>query len=752
MKYKAFRNKTFTVQSGLVVGALVAAAPAALAAETDVELRTTVVTATKTEMAISDAPAAVTVVTDKDISERNVSRVTDALATVPSLYLGTPMIGQMSTGTGSGNFTLRGMNASRTAVLIDGKPLVDGFSSKVDFRTILTDDVARIEVVPGAFSSLYGSNAIGGVINIITKEPDKQEVTVRVKKGFGDAEGEDLNVYYRNKFANGLGIVAGFGYQDRDGYVNEFIVKTPSAGAGTAVTGAIPTTTNTGSAAYIVGDKGKVPWHQANATVKLSYDLSPRNKLYGGVAYNDYKTGYSPYNTYLRDAAGNPVASGNVSVEGQKISLGTTDAGFATTAPLNQGDLRYYGGFEGIVGQDYKLKVELAKNEKHSWYNTYTTGGTWSGGPGTHNDSPSESIDGLAQLSFPVGASQFLVTGLSVRKANLDRKVHSLSNWRDPDSKTTLNEGAKGDSTTVSLFAQDEITVSDALTLYLGGRLDRWETEGSNFKIGTGAYNNTFASRSETAFSPKLSAVFKAAKQVTLRASVGQSFRAPDNYELYGTLYCCNTYYYSNPNLKPETATTWEVGGDWMPVEKLKTTVSIYQTTLKDMIYSRTLATTTSPATQPDKDRINAGEARVRGIELSGAAKLTRWLDLNVSYAYIDSEMLKNDADPLTVGKRLANTPKNLMTIGWNAHYGPWTGLLETKYTGQVFSTEQNIGSVEGVPGSYDRYTMTNAKVGYQINKTAKASLAINNLTDAKVYQFSLLPGRNVTAEVAMSF
>lgn len=47
---------------------------------------------------------------------------------------------------------------------------------------------------------------------------------------------------------------------------------------------------------------------------------------------------------------------------------------------------------------------------------------------------------------------------------------------------------------------------------------------------------------------------------------------------------------------------------------------------------------------------------------------------------------------------------------------------------------------------------MTNAKVGYQINKTAKASLAINNLTDAEVYQYSLLPGRNVTAEVAMSF
>ena len=750
MKSQVFRDATFTVQSGLVVGALIAVAPAVLAAETDVELRTTVVTATKTEMAISDAPAAVTVVTDKDISERNVSRVTDALALVPSLSLGAPMNGQMSQGVGAGQFTLRGMNASRTAVLIDGQSIMDSFSSKVDFRAILTDDVDRVEVVPGAFSSLYGSNAIGGVINVITKQPDKQETTVRVKKGFGDAAGEDLNVYFRNKLENGLGIVAGFGHQDRDGYVNEFVTRAPVTGAaGTVVTGAIPTTTITGTPTYIVGDKGKVPWRQTNATVKLSYDLSPRNKLYGGVAYNDYTTGYQPYNTYLRDAAGNPVSSGTLSINGQRVTL--TEGAFATSAPLNQGGLRYYGGFEGTLGQDYKLKLELAKSEKTSWYNAISTG-TWSGGPGTFNDSPNDSLDGLAQISFPLGASQFLVTGVSVRKASLDKKTYILSNWRDPDSKTSLSNGAAGESTTVSLFAQDEVTVSDALTVYVGGRVDRWETEGSNFWVGTGAYNNTFASRSETAFSPKLSAVFKPGKEVTVRASVGQSFRAPDNTELYGSLYCCNTYYYSNPNLKPETATTWEFGGDWVPTDKLRATATVYQTTLKDMIYSRTLTTTTAPATQPDKDKINAGEARVRGIELSGAAKLTRWLDLNLSYSIIDSEMIKNDVDPLTVGKQLAYTPKNLATVALAAHYGPWTGVLEAKYTGQTFSTEQNIGTVQGVFGSTDAFTMTNAKIGYQINKTAKASLAINNLTDAKVYQYYLLPGRNATAEVAMSF
>jgi iron complex outermembrane receptor protein len=83
------------------------------------------------------------------------------------------------------------MDSSRTAVLVDGKSMTDGFSSKVDFRTIMADDVEKIEVVPGAFSSLYGSNAIGGVINIITKEPTKPETTIKYKRGFGDASGND---------------------------------------------------------------------------------------------------------------------------------------------------------------------------------------------------------------------------------------------------------------------------------------------------------------------------------------------------------------------------------------------------------------------------------------------------------------------------------------------------------------------------------------------------------------------------------
>lgn len=162
----------------LSITAVIALYGSMVAAEV-LDLGNVSVTATKTEQVLSDSPASVTVISNDELKQRNVSRVSDALLMVPGLSMGTPMNGQMSQGTGAGGFTLRGMNSSRTAVLVDGVPLVDGFSSKVDFRTVLTDDVERIEVVPGAFSSLYGSNAIGGVINIITKKSSKPETTIR---------------------------------------------------------------------------------------------------------------------------------------------------------------------------------------------------------------------------------------------------------------------------------------------------------------------------------------------------------------------------------------------------------------------------------------------------------------------------------------------------------------------------------------------------------------------------------------------
>ncbi|MGC2049723.1 MAG: TonB-dependent receptor plug domain-containing protein, partial [Gallionella sp.] len=414
-----------SLQNGRVIVALccifglVNAACAAEDSDTE-ELVLVITTPTRTNISISDAPAAVTVVTDKEIKAKNVSRLGDVLDQVPSLYLRDGALGQSQGTSGTSGMSLRGVDQSRTLILLDGQPIQDARSGKVNWRVPFVDDIAHVEVVPGSFSSLYGSNAIGGVINIITKQPDRHEFSAKVKKGWGDASGEDASIYAREKLDNGLGITAGLGYQNRDSYVNDFVIKAcPLVGgvctwpvpSGTAVTvtGAQPTTTRDGTPAYLVGDKGTTPWNSANATVKLYYDLNDRDKLYTGILYQKIDQGYTRFNTYLRDGAGNPVWSGPVDINGNGVTL--SESNFVNNSPLHEAATRYFVGYDGTIGNDYSLKVDLAKI-KRAYSFTFagsTVATTWNGGPGSLFDTPNTGLDGTAQLTFPVGSRQVLV-------------------------------------------------------------------------------------------------------------------------------------------------------------------------------------------------------------------------------------------------------------------------------------------------------------------------------------------------------
>lgn len=727
-----------------------------------VELDVMVVTATRSAQSLADAPAAVSVVDEKEIESKNVSRLGDALDQVPSLYLQNGAFGPSQGTSGTSSMSLRGIDQSRTLILLDGQPIQDASSGKVNWRIPFIDDIERIEVVPGAFSSLYGSNAIGGVINIITKQPDKHEFSIKLKKGWNDLSGEDGSVYFRDTLENGLGIAAGAGYQKRDSFVNEFVVKAPCAAPTDCtnpieVRGGQAITSREGAPVHLVGDKGTTPWTSAHATLKLSYKLDARDTVFGGVSWQETKQDYTAFNTYLRDTTGAPVSTGVVDINGEQIaSLSLLD--FVNNSPLHESATRLFAGYEGTIGKDVLLKVDLASiDREYSFTAASPASPSYEGGPGTFTDTPNNGLDGSIQLTLPVGEKQLWVTGLAFHRDEVNQTVYTLSSWRDAGSRIRVNNGYNGSSTTTSLFGQDEIALTDTLKAYLGGRWDYWETDGDYFTTSTlpppAPQSNRYSSRSDSAFSPKASMVYKPVDAATLRASYGRSFRAPPNLDLYSTttVRCIrdsgssgNCTALANPDLEPETGTTWEVGGDWRFTRTTRAGLTLYETRLEDLIYSKRVPTDTIV-------RINAGKARVRGIELTARARLTPWLELDANYAWIDSKMLENDADPSSVGKRLTNSPEHIAGLGLTAQRGPWSATLNARYQSHVFFTSANSDVVEGVPGSYDAYTVVNAKAGYALSKTVKASLAINNLLDEDAYSFFLLPGRSAVAELDFS-
>lgn len=128
---------------------------------------TVVVTATRHAMALIDAPAAMTVVTRAQIEDRGADNVLDALRGETGISV------QGRTISGRKVISLRGMDSRHTLILVDGKRIAasDGVVGHTDFQGdwIPTEDIERIEVIRGPMSVLYGAEALGGVVNIITR-------------------------------------------------------------------------------------------------------------------------------------------------------------------------------------------------------------------------------------------------------------------------------------------------------------------------------------------------------------------------------------------------------------------------------------------------------------------------------------------------------------------------------------------------------------------------------------------------------
>ncbi|BAL82885.1 putative TonB-dependent receptor protein [Selenomonas ruminantium subsp. lactilytica TAM6421] len=160
----------------LLVAVVIGAAACGQADAADsIQTRDVVVTASRTEQEVKETPAAVEVITKEDIEKMGAENLAQALQLATGInVLENGMVGNQS--------SLRGMNTNQTLILIDGRRVRTENTSETqnyyELQRVNMDRVERVEIVRGAVSSLYGSEALGGVINIITKKPGTQGGTV----------------------------------------------------------------------------------------------------------------------------------------------------------------------------------------------------------------------------------------------------------------------------------------------------------------------------------------------------------------------------------------------------------------------------------------------------------------------------------------------------------------------------------------------------------------------------------------------
>jgi vitamin B12 transporter len=131
----------------------------------EAEAESVIVSATRFDIPLEQAPSSVSVITSQDIEQKQIQRVSDALREPPGLSV-------VQTGTG-GQLTsvfIRGLRSEHTQVLLDGIPINQGLQGAFNFADLTTDDIDRIEVVRGPQSTIYGPRALAGVIQIFTKQ------------------------------------------------------------------------------------------------------------------------------------------------------------------------------------------------------------------------------------------------------------------------------------------------------------------------------------------------------------------------------------------------------------------------------------------------------------------------------------------------------------------------------------------------------------------------------------------------------
>lgn len=725
-------------------GMVLAVAPGAVAAqerETE-QMETVIVTATRTAKELDSAPGSASVVSRQEIDRKDVLTFDDALKGTAGVMLSRSK-GPMDT---IANITLRGVpGQNRTLVMVDGVTLNSPFAGSIQSNTIAPGAIERIEVVKGATSSLYGGNAMGGVVNLITRMPTKREFSLT--SGFGSAlEG--------NAPENTRRVAASYGdvllndkfriflhndYTGTDGYVTDLVTGTPGSGT----TGARPTLTSDGKTTSLLGHKGTNDAWQDNLTVKAEYAFNASTKLlftflksYGEYSYNDPET-------YMTDSSGNPYWS----------SSGSEYSFLGTYGVSNQ----------NIYALSLETEVAAAKvkagisylDQDTNWYVTPSSStkspvATRDGGPGKLTSTPASALSADVQVTFPVLSWNIVTLGGAFRQSEINGKDYALSDWTDEHDKGQRIGAARGTDRIYALFMQDEIPVLDNLTLYAGFRQDWWETS-DGYVLASNASNvvtvgpTSYGSRSESAFSPKGAVVYKPFAGTTLKVSGGKAFRAPSNYELYRTtMMGSSTTYQCNPDLKPERSVTWDGGITQELWQGATVKATYFENFIKDMIYSTT--------TGSIREKRNAGRGQSKGVEVEVEQKFGKLLRLFANYTYTNAKITKNSAVPATEGKRMTDIPRNMYNAGADLEYGSLGASVITRYVGKRYGNDTNNDTARHVKGVYDSYITTDVKLRYKLTSWATTSFSVNNIFDEKYFSSTKSPGRSCYGELALRF
>lgn len=728
--------------------------------DTYLQLEPVTVIATRTPKAPLDAPASVSIITEAETKAFSSMHPFEVLSLAEGVW---PRQYR-----GLADYWARPvMRGQRALVMVDGVNWHDyGYYS--DTAAIPMTDLARIDVVRGPFSALYGSLAQTGVINYTTKIPDGLEMSATASYGNWNTRYYSVRIGDRPFADDGeesaIGILNedffySFSFKSRttDGYVTTPSFKTLSSAEEGALDPDVPVVTGwrkdinpqSGATRYEIGHQGKNWYEDRGMFLKFGYDPSDETKLWYSLNASKFEYGWRDGRSYLTDASGTTLYEGEVYIQdGENTYATSLNSSLFTSNPKKKESFVHTLNVSHAISPRLDLAGVAAFNDKE------TGSLTTSSSRYKVEDNSLAQADVTATYHGPDDAWRLTVGGQGVReKATVTES--RLSDPYDEDSITSLYQRTSGENLTLGAFVQLEYTPVEDITLYVGGRYDHWWGTDADY-LNEGGSKITYPDMDDGKFSPKLSAVFRLAENGVVRAAYGQAFTAPSLY------YRTASYYWEgggtismadpNPDLGATTNTSWEIGTEWELMEKrLRLKATYFENDFKDLVVNESNTYTLVDGTVvKEKKRVNAEAAEVNGIEASVTAVLPSEMRAGMTYAHNWSEYTETE-DESKLGWEMAETPTDMWSV-WGGYFGT---ALEATFTYRYCDSRYDDEYAPYAENAYkgdDEYYVADLKVTWRPWDKMALSLSVDNLFDEEYYEYYQASGRFCLGTVRIDF
>jgi iron complex outermembrane receptor protein len=708
---------------------------------------TIVVTGTRTQTELKESPVSTSVLTRTELDMRDTRTLDQGLGLIEGLYsLRAKGSQDTLTGVGMRGFDARGSDQTRVLILLDGQPLNDAYTGSVFWATLPVTEVERVEVARGPFSSLYGGNAMGGVVNILTRPVDQRQI--EVEEQYGTYNAVEYTMRYSERFRKKLGVAASYQRQQNGGYSTNDIFASPTVV--TSATGPLisaPTfmPTTTGGSHYVVGQQGDNWFNQHVFRTKFDYTFSPRTTASLQYIYRRYGYGYDSATSLIPDANGQPSESGTFFFNnGSLRRFSLTPGSFLSGPGQGVSQMANVQVFHSFSPTQYVRVTGGVQDVPYDYYLTPGSAALAASGPGQTAERPNRTWHGDAQWNWSISSGQELVVGAEARHDQSTITEYDLSNWAIRDSHIDRATYGRGKALTQAEYLEYRRSLTHRLHVTAGGRLDYWKSYDGLSIPALNATPTVYPERSDTSLSGKLAAAYDLGAGWSLRGSAGTAFRNPTVYELYRTWRSSTgTSYLSNPLLEPERLKSWEVGLRKSIGRVVDVDAAYYENWIHNLVYRSTdLADDPTGASQK---YFNAGQGRTRGAELALRERVTSWLLLRQTYTITDARIVQNQYVPGDNGRRVPFVPRNVSSFSIMAERRGWSGSINGQYFGRIYSSDLNTDTLKGVYGAYDAFFLADATLSYRFEKYATVFVSAQNVLDRQYHEYYLAPGRVVS-------